>query len=131
MLELTLTRTHERSTVTLGILKLPDESILYTLELPWKDNKHDVSCIPKGSYVCRLTPTKNHGMTYAVTGVPNRVGVLIHPGNTVRDTLGCILVGLEQGAYPMSSECVMKSRLAMSKLKKSLNYKTEFLLRII
>lgn len=41
-----------------------------------------------------------------------RVGILIHPGNFVKDVIGCIAVGLSHG-----HECVVSSRSAMGALR--------------
>ena len=69
--------------------------LFYTLELPWKDNKKNVSCIPEGDYPCVFrvrTPT--HENVYEVCDVPDRSGVLIHVGNYPHDVKGCIALGL-------------------------------------
>ncbi|WDP86146.1 MAG: hypothetical protein HUN05_14270 [Desulfobacter sp.] len=34
-----------------------------------------------------------YGDTFEITGVPNRTHVLIHPGNLVKHTRGCVLLG--------------------------------------
>jgi len=73
-----------------------------TLELAWKDNEKQVSCIPEGTYnvVPRTSPKyKEH---LHVTDVPNRDFILIHHGNYAgsmnpntghSDIKGCVLVG--------------------------------------
>jgi len=70
------------------------QSQCFTLELPWKNNQHDISCIPIGSYDCQWTfsPHLNR-YTYEVLNVPNREGIRIHSGNFVSDLLGCIALG--------------------------------------
>jgi hypothetical protein len=86
----------------LGILTIENEKFC-TLELPYRNNQNRVSCIPPGTYECdraidRYTSGGLHiPQTYEVTHVPSRAGVLIHVGNTVRDTHGCILLGEEFG----------------------------------
>lgn len=66
-----------------------------TLELPWKDNKTDISCIPDGSYWVDkyLSPTKGRGIVFQFSNVKGRSNVQIHVGNFNRDILGCVLVG--------------------------------------
>jgi hypothetical protein len=68
-----------------------------TLELPWKDNQHGVSCIPAGSYECHRAvhhpDSPKHYGVWRLQNVPNRDAVDIHVGNSVADTQGCILVG--------------------------------------
>ena len=82
---------------TLGRLFVLDgKRVVYTchtLELPWKNNQFQVSCIPEGTYkVVRRTSArfKNH---FHLTNVPDRSLILIHAGNYYTDILGCILVG--------------------------------------
>jgi hypothetical protein len=64
-----------------------------TLELPWLDNKHNISCISPGRYdvIKIMSPTK--GKCFMLLIVPGRNGILIHKGNSTKDTQGCILVG--------------------------------------
>lgn len=64
-----------------------------TLELPWRGNETDVSCIPAGTYRCEpfLSPTK--GKVFKLIGVHGRTNVELHSGNVMSDSLGCILVG--------------------------------------
>ena len=71
---------------------------LYTLEDDWRENAPGQSCIPAGSYTLRRTIYVKHNYeTFEVTGVPGRSRILIHPGNTEEDTMGCILLGLRRG----------------------------------
>lgn len=50
--------------------------------------------IPKGIYNLESYPSaKFKGIRPLVTPTPGRQGILIHEGNTVADTRGCILVG--------------------------------------
>jgi len=64
------------------------------LELPWRDNYRNVSCIPAGEY--RITPENNSRFKdhFRVHGVEGRSGILGHRGNFPRDTHGCLLLGL-------------------------------------
>lgn len=78
---------------TEGSLTFGDQTI-FTLEQPWRDNKHDVSCIPNGTYPCVLAwSNRFKKLMPRLVNVPNREGILIHPGNFAGDTHGCILVG--------------------------------------
>ena len=79
--------------------------ICQTLELPWRDNQHDISCIPQGSYLCKYQWSPEHGKyLYWVTGVPGRADIEIHIGNFVvptadhptPDSKGCILCGTQR-----------------------------------
>ncbi len=56
--------------------------------------------IPVGVYTCRKTYNRKTlgGLyieeTFEVMNVPGRSGILIHVGNSEKDTSGCILLGL-------------------------------------
>lgn len=78
---------------TVGVMYVDDYKCC-TLENPWMNNANDVSCIPKGTYICKnIHKSPNHGTCISVTGVPNRTHILVHVGNWTSNTLGCILVG--------------------------------------
>lgn len=94
----TIKRTHKISDGTFGIMDIEGIPMYTTCELPWKDNREDISCIPPGEYACELSFSSKFNMKlYHVLGVPNRTNVMIHVGNTVHDILGCILIGLQFG----------------------------------
>jgi len=93
-----LVRLAQNEYATMGhLLSAENELLGVTLELPWKDNQHGVSCIPVGIYECRRAihhpDSPKHYPVWRLEGVPNRDDVDIHIGNTVKDTQGCILVG--------------------------------------
>ncbi len=68
---------------------------MFTLELPWRGNAPEVSCIPPGSYKASVRFSNRFQRELpAFHDVPGRVGVLIHSGNTTADTTGCVLVGM-------------------------------------
>ena len=69
----------------------------YTLERPWLDNKPYESCIPTGEYDCHMDESPKFGLRYHVLGTEPRTHILIHPGNYVNDTAGCILLGMNEG----------------------------------
>ena len=64
-----------------------------TLELPYKDNRRNVSCIPIGEYTVKKRWSEKYKYHFHVQNVPNRSYILIHSGNFYTHTLGCILVG--------------------------------------
>ena len=92
-----LNRVSETEEQTLGYFSLYDglEKVFdsVTLELPWKANMRNISCVPKGVYkvVPRYSPKyKNH---FILEDVRDRKYILIHSGNFNTDTRGCILLG--------------------------------------
>lgn len=101
MADLRLIRLKETEAETLGILLIEDTLLLcLSLELPWRDNQRNISCIPLGNYSCKKFHSGKFGSTYVLESVPNRSGILFHSGNTHLDTYGCILLGLGLGTFP-------------------------------
>mgnify|MGYP006958833574 FL=1 len=65
--------------------------ICNTIELPWKNNKKRVSCIPEGKYLLRKRYAPKFGWHLEVVGVRNRTFILFHPANNaLRELNGCI-----------------------------------------
>jgi hypothetical protein len=95
----TLQRTVTSEEATLG--KLTDEvgtEVCKTLELPWRDNKHNLSCIPAGVYTAHRYRSPKRGYdVFMLDNVPGRDAVELHIGNTTADTDGCILLGSYYG----------------------------------
>lgn len=69
-----------------------------SLELPWKDNKKAVSCIPVGTYLCKKVPASKNipYLHISITGVNGRSGICIHKANYARQLKGCIAVGASE-----------------------------------
>lgn len=100
-------------TYTLGEILMPDGVTTFqTLELPFRDNKRNISCIPEGRYMCRKICSQKFGETFEVCGVPNRSEILFHQGNYTTSTRGCILVGER---WAPAQEMLQDTKLAMSK----------------
>lgn len=113
MKRINLHRLSESRDVTTGVLIDVSTGLpfLTTLEPPWRFNETFTSCIPSGVYVCDYALVKGKGL-YRVLDVPGRTAVQIHVGNTVKDTSGCILIGMsynELNGYP----AVFESRPAL------------------
>lgn len=112
---------------TLGKISLPNGHTLATLEPPPFQNKRGVSCIPCGLYnlveresllMRRLSQGKIE-RAWFLADVPDRTAILIHPGNTLKDTSGCILAGTRHAIY-RGVPAVINSRLACAQLAQSL-----------
>lgn len=94
----------------------------HTIELPWKDNKPKVSCIPVGKYKCIYRYSTKYKGHYHVTGVPNRSWILTHNGTFAGDveegfkthSEGCIIIGKYHGKVD-SQDAVLLSRVTLRK----------------
>ena len=118
-MQLTLVRTDRQPNYTIGNLFINGEFFCYTLEDTDRYLTSDMSlediqskkiysktAIPKGVYFIdmntvstkfkdRLWAKPYDGKLPRLLNVPGYEGILIHVGNTVEDTSGCILVGTE------------------------------------
>lgn len=112
MKKLKLVRVTEHKDATLGVLCIDDRPMFVTLEDKWRDNEKQVSCIPKGKYELIAHSSPKFGRTFQVMNVPDRDAILIHAGNTHKDTHGCILLGLMYGLLGTDS-AILSSRAAM------------------
>lgn len=100
---------------TFGEMRSACGHLCYTLEHPWKDNAPQISCIPPGTYKCKPHSGERFKDVWEVTGVPKRTAILIHVGNTLADTHGCILVGQNKVSVGVTG-----SKAAMVELHKTL-----------
>lgn len=127
--------TQKYNQCTLGVFLFEGLPQFLTLELPWLENKKNISCIPEGEYVCLQTinRTTKGGMripvTFEVQEVPNRSGILFHIGNYPKDTTGCILMG-EQLRVQKGQPTVLRSKPAFRHFLTLLEGEEEFKLRI-
>lgn len=77
---------------TLGILSYKD-FVCATVELPWRDNERNVSCIPAGEYALFKRESPRNGHVLQFCDVPGRSFIQIHKGNFTYQIAGCILLG--------------------------------------
>jgi hypothetical protein len=79
----------------LGVLNVEgvNHKPFFTLELPWRDNIENVSCIPEGNYQCAPFNGAKYKDVYEIKGVEGRKDILFHVGNYVNNTKGCVLIG--------------------------------------
>jgi hypothetical protein len=100
---------------TIGELHVNNSYECDTLEDPEQKEKiPGNTCIPEGMYevVIAYSPRYAKPMPRLLK-VPNFEGILIHPGNTDLDTLGCILVGKRSKETP---DLIVESRAAFKVL---------------
>ena len=105
-MQLELLRFDSRRDYTKGLLFIDGEFECYTLEDEYRTNKvYGETRIPDGTYNIKLRtegtrhiryskrfPRVHKGMLH-LQDVPNFKWILIHIGNTDKDTAGCLLVG--------------------------------------
>lgn len=123
MLEIYILRALQTKTSTVGVLLSTFKNnnngqlssfLCYTLELPWKDNQRNISCIKQDVYGAYyefsprfnrelLTLEDKHGRSY----------IRFHAGNRPEHTQGCILVGRRA-----ERDLISNSREAEDALKK-------------
>lgn len=87
-----------------------------TCELPWLNNEPDKSCIPIGDYNVVRHNSAAHPNVWELQNVDGRTGILIHNGNTEKDSLGCIIVGNGYGTL-YGLPAVLNSNITLKKLQ--------------
>lgn len=89
-MELELIRTYHPQG-TNGELLLNGDKVCSTIELPWKENKPNVSCIPEGRYELKKRYSPRFGKHLIVMNVPGRSFILLHAANhALKEMRGCI-----------------------------------------
>ena len=116
MTHIEIVRIEHTATETIGFLKIDGYTQCFTLELPKKGNKRDISCIPTGDYFCKqyISP-KFNVRCIKLYDVYDREYISIHPGNTTNDIKGCILVGAKLGQLN-GKRAVLNSASALEKI---------------
>ncbi|PKB18065.1 DUF5675 family protein [Flavobacterium sp. 5] len=111
---LVLTRTYFPEG-TNGKLVYDGKIICNTIELPWKDNISQVSCIPEGEYFIQKRYSRKFRWHLEILDVPQRNLILFHPANHALTELnGCIAPVTQLSGQGRG----LQSRLAFAKLKK-------------
>lgn len=76
---------------TNGDVFLEGTLLCHTIELPWKNNQRNISCIPEGRYLLLPRYTEERGWHFEVSGVQDRSFILFHAANNALSELkGCI-----------------------------------------
>lgn len=125
-----LNRLTDNGTQTTGQLWYKDKLMACTLELPWKDNKNKISCIPKGTYKVVRRNSAKYGDHFHLLDVPKRSYILIHHANYHHDLLGCIGVGKEFRYLDKDAHIdITSSRDTMKKLLNDLPLEFELVIK--
>lgn len=86
-----LIRLREKNNLTIGKLIIEDGSCYNTVELLWRNNLPNVSCIPLGKYKFKTDWSNNKKrQVIELEGVPNRSQIQLHTGTKSVHILGCI-----------------------------------------
>lgn len=136
MTEARIVRVTRSNDHTAGVFVWREKAVAVTLELPWRNNKREWSCIPEGVYRC--VKTENRKLlsgevipeTYEITGVPDRDGILFHIGNSPKDTRGCVLVA-QNFAIVREHQTILNSRTGFGEWLKQIGYPANFQLEIV
>lgn len=124
MITVTITREPSTDDGTFGRLHVEHDGATFecdTLELPWKHNQRNISCIPLGTYPVDWSHSAKFGACYRLRDVPERAGILIHAGNFAGDRTkmrkadveGCILLGMFRGTLG-GQRMIARSRHAVA-----------------
>lgn len=102
-MKMQLTRTSRQEEFTTGVLFVEGEMFCHTLEphcIDWTFEKKRMgkTAIPEGVYqVVEYPSARFKRMMPLLCNVPHFEGILIHSGQSVGNTAGCILVGERRG----------------------------------
>ncbi|WP_209391140.1 MULTISPECIES: DUF5675 family protein [unclassified Chryseobacterium] len=112
-MELNMVRTY-LSGGTNGGLFHNDRLVCRTIELPWRDNQRQISCIPEGKYRMAKRYSHKFGWHLEIVDVKDRNQILVHPANNAAKELkGCIAPVTHISGAGMGT----LSRQAFTKLK--------------
>lgn len=110
---------------TFGRLYIDDNEAFYTMELPWRDNKSNLSCIPKGKYKCSWVYSDHFKKSvYCLEKTAPRWGICIHAATYAGDVTkglrnhlaGCIALGEKVGIMD-GQKCLLISRPAIRRFE--------------
>lgn len=136
MTKLILERMETSEQGTFGKISVGGVSF-FTGELPWRENKNDLSCIPEGAYLCKWTLSPRFKrFTYELVKVPKRIAIRAHSANFcgAKDKgykfqlNGCIALGEKLG-FMDGQKALLLSAPAVRRFEKIMN-KEPFMLEI-
>jgi hypothetical protein len=90
---------------TNGVILRGDSVVCRSIELSWRNNQQNTSCIPEGTYALVKRFSLKRKWHLMLRSVPNRKYILIHPANNAQKELrGCIAIvkeftGAGQGTH--------------------------------
>jgi hypothetical protein len=119
-----------RQKYTIGRMNVDGVYFCDTLELPLEingvRNVRQKCCIPAGTYKVIMKQSARFGMKLPLLlNVPDRQGILIHAGNTSKDTAGCVLIGENKEVGK-----VLNSRATLTRLLDKIKYEKDLKITI-
>ena len=129
MREVFLSRVKLTSTYTRGVIDVENEAPFSVLELPWRNNEVERSCIPAGTYILEQFFHKEWGITWFFQHVPGRTDVILHWGNFLKDTRGCPLIATFFSIEPTPR--VGASKQAFLRFRNALRSEKKFMMHIL
>ncbi len=109
---------------TNGTLFIGEKFFCFSIELPWKENKRNISCIPEGQYEVQTRFSKKFQHHLILKDVKGRSYILFHPANDAKkELLGCIapvtyLSGIGKGTYSRNAMQRLLSKVYQAKDRK-------------
>lgn len=122
IIDVYLTRLRRSDQGTEGILTVPELGFsCATLELPWRDNRPNISCVLAGSYHLAWRVSRKW-KAFHIQNVPDRSFILLHSGNFAgavkkgfkTNVLGCVLLGRRFG-WLQGQRAVLVSKATVRK----------------
>ena len=136
-INLRLEREYYNENFTLGRLYVDDVYECDTLEPRWRDyaggdkKVKGESAIPEGRYKMFMRSNGRHHFTVPqLMDVPMFNAIQIHPGNTFKDTQGCILVGINHKNLRVCDSVATFSKL-FYKLEKAVKLGKQMWIEIV
>lgn len=131
-MHLTIHRTyHTEGTNGLLTMGPNSEPVCYTIELPWRNNEVNRSCIPEGTYVLKRRYSTKFRWHLEIKDVPGRSYILIHPANHAeRELKGCIAPVLLLTGPGTGEESRLAFDMLIGKLLTAVKHKESILLSI-
>ncbi|RKE92265.1 DUF5675 family protein [Ichthyenterobacterium magnum] len=109
---------------TNGTLFNSNKFLCYTIELPWNNNKRNISCVSEGCYEIEPRFSKRFKHHLILKDVKGRSFILFHPANNAQKELeGCIapvtyLSGIGKGVYSKNAMQKLLSLVYQAKDRK-------------
>jgi len=120
---------HDDFTIAEFFDKSNSANKFYLLELPWKNNEKNISCIPKGIYIVERDFYHKGGYeAFEYRDVIDRSEIKIHIGNYTKDILGCQAIGTH---YSVTEKMVYRSRIAHLRFMQYMQAINKFIVEII